>query len=46
MESITIGYSPFESTGLLWIAEDQHFFSRNGLNVTGSGEDYTMSWKR
>jgi len=34
MESITIGYSPFESTGLIWIAEDQHFFSRNGLNVT------------
>jgi NitT/TauT family transport system substrate-binding protein len=34
MESIPIGYSPFESTALLWIAEDQHFFSRNGLNVT------------
>ena len=34
MESITIAYSPFESTALLWIAEDQHFFSRNGLNVT------------
>ena len=34
MESITIGYSPFESTALLWIAEDRHFFSRNGLNVT------------
>jgi ABC-type nitrate/sulfonate/bicarbonate transport system substrate-binding protein len=33
-ESITIAYSPFESTGLLWIAEDQHLFSRNGLNVT------------
>ncbi len=33
-ESITIGYSPFEQTALLWIAEDQHFFSRNGLNVT------------
>ncbi len=33
-ESITIGYSPFEQTTLLWIAEDQHFFSQNGLNVT------------
>jgi NitT/TauT family transport system substrate-binding protein len=33
-ESITIGYSPFEQNALLWIAEDQHFFSRNGLNVT------------
>jgi len=33
-ESITVGYSPFEQTALLWIAEDQHFFSRNGLNVT------------
>ena len=34
MESITIGYSPFESTALLWIAQDQHFLSRNGLKVT------------
>jgi len=34
MESIAIAYSPFESTALLWIAEDQHFFSRNGLNIT------------
>lgn len=33
-ESITIGYSPFEHATLLWIAEDQQFFSRNGLNVT------------
>ena len=33
-ESITIGYSPFEQTALLWIAEDQRFFSRNGLNET------------
>jgi NitT/TauT family transport system substrate-binding protein len=33
-ESIAIAYSPFESTALLWIAEDQHFFSRNGLNIT------------
>ena len=34
MESIVVAYSPFESTALLWIAEDQHHFSRNGLNVT------------
>jgi len=34
MESITIGYSPLESTALLWIAQDQHFLGRNGLNVT------------
>lgn len=33
-ESITIGYSPFEQTALLWIAEDKHFFEANGLNVT------------
>lgn len=33
-ESITIGYSPFESIALLCIAEDRHFFSNNGLNVT------------
>jgi NitT/TauT family transport system substrate-binding protein len=34
LESITIGYSPFESVALLCIAENQHLFSRNGLNVT------------
>jgi NitT/TauT family transport system substrate-binding protein len=33
-ESITVAYSPFESTALFWIAEDQHFFTKNGLNVT------------
>ncbi len=31
---LTIAYSPFESTALLWIAHDQDFFSRNGLDVT------------
>src|SRR5574341_571686 len=31
---ITIGYSPFEQTALLWIAEDRHFFEANALNVT------------
>ncbi|MHB9026505.1 MAG: ABC transporter substrate-binding protein [Armatimonadota bacterium] len=34
MDSIVVAYAPFESTALLWIAEDQHFFSRNGLNIT------------
>ena len=33
-ESITVAYSPFESTALLWIAEDQHYFEKNGLNLT------------
>ena len=32
--SISIGYSPFESTALFWIAQDQHFLRRNGLNVS------------
>jgi NitT/TauT family transport system substrate-binding protein len=34
VESITVAYSPFEPTALFWIAEDQHFFGKNGLNVT------------
>src|SRR3990172_8305453 len=34
MESINVAYSPFESVTLFWVAEDQHFFSQNGLNVT------------
>ncbi len=33
-EPVTVAYSPFESTALLWIAEDQGYFARNGLNVT------------
>lgn len=33
-ESITIGYSPFESVALLCVAEDRQFFEKNGLNVT------------
>jgi NitT/TauT family transport system substrate-binding protein len=34
VESITVGYPPFESATLLYIAEDQGFFSRNSLRVT------------
>ena len=34
VESVTVAYSPFESTALLLVALDQQFFSRNGLDVT------------
>jgi ABC-type nitrate/sulfonate/bicarbonate transport system substrate-binding protein len=33
-ESITIEELPYESYGLIYIAEDQGFFAGNGLNVT------------
>ncbi len=33
-ESITIGEIPYENAGLIYIAEDQGFFTVNGLNVT------------
>jgi ABC-type nitrate/sulfonate/bicarbonate transport system substrate-binding protein len=32
--SITLGVLPSEYSTLIWIADDQGFFSRNGLNVT------------
>ena len=31
---ISIAYSPFEHSTLLWIADNQRFFSQNGLDVT------------
>ena len=34
IDSIAIAYSPFESTALFWVAEDQRFFDENGINVT------------
>ena len=34
IESINVAYSPFESLTLFWVAENQNFFSQNGLNVT------------
>jgi NitT/TauT family transport system substrate-binding protein len=34
MESIVVAFAPFESTALLWVAVDQQFFSRNGLDIT------------
>ena len=33
-DPITVAYSPFESTALFWIAVDQHFLEKNGLNVS------------
>jgi ABC-type nitrate/sulfonate/bicarbonate transport system substrate-binding protein len=33
-DPITIGALPSEYSTLIWIADDQGFFSRNGLNVT------------
>ena len=38
-ESVAVGYSPFESITLFWVAENQHFFSQNGLNVTSHKYD-------
>lgn len=39
MESISVAYSPFESLTLFWVAENQKFFSQNGLNVTSHKYD-------
>lgn len=33
-EPITIGLTPYEYSGLIYIAQDQDFFAVNGLNVT------------
>jgi ABC-type nitrate/sulfonate/bicarbonate transport system substrate-binding protein len=33
-ESLTIGKMPVESAALIYIAEDQDFFAKNGLNMT------------
>jgi NitT/TauT family transport system substrate-binding protein len=32
--AIVMAYSPFESTALVWIAEERQFFRQNGLNIT------------
>lgn len=34
VESIVVAYSPFESTALFWIAQDQQFFTQNGLDIS------------
>jgi NitT/TauT family transport system substrate-binding protein len=39
MESVTIGYAPFETLALLWTAEDRHVFARNGLRITSRKYD-------
>lgn len=39
MVSINVAYSPFESLTLFWVAENQNFFSQNGLNVTAHEYD-------
>ncbi len=39
-DSITIGSLPIETNGLIYVAEDQGFFAKNGLNVTIKG--YSM----
>ncbi len=31
---VTIGTSPEDTSGLIWIAEEQGYFAENGLNVT------------
>jgi len=43
MDSVVVAYAPFESTTLVWIAEEKGFLSRNGLDMvlrkydTGAG---------
>lgn len=34
MESISVAYAPYMETAFYWIAQDQHFFSQNRLDVT------------
>lgn len=38
-EPVTVGTPHFEGAGLFYIAEDQGFFARNGLNVTEKNYD-------
>ena len=33
-DSVIVAYSPFESGALFWIAKDQHYFEKNGINLT------------
>ncbi len=39
LEPMVVAYAPFESTALVWIAEDRNLFLQNGLNVTFRGYD-------
>lgn len=36
LEPITVAYTPYIETGFYWIAENQNYFRKNGLNVTFS----------
>ena len=36
METISVAYSPFESLALFWVAQEQGYFTQNGLNVTSN----------
>ena len=38
-ESVNVAYANFESLALFWIAQDQGFFSQNGLNVSSHKYD-------
>ncbi len=38
-EPVTVAWSPFESLGLFFVAEDQGFFADNGLDVTARKYD-------
>ena len=31
---VDVAYSPFESTALFWVAQEQSYFKQNGLNIT------------
>ncbi len=38
-EPISVAYSPFESTALFWIADEQHYFEERGFDLTLRGYD-------
>jgi len=42
-ESITIGEFPYETAALIYIAQDEGYFSGNGLNVTLEDYDSTSA---
>lgn len=33
LKNVTVAYSPFESTALLWVAKQEGYFERNGISV-------------
>jgi ABC-type nitrate/sulfonate/bicarbonate transport system substrate-binding protein len=34
LSPVVVAWSPFESTALVWVAEDQNYFPKHGLNVS------------